>query len=143
MTISYLMNGLKLNMKQITTRTALVTSMKKKIVRMTMLEDAILDLNDMIENHNTENKIAHGQKHVILIDTRLNSMSSDQARKFSSGNEPTKYRYAVAILFDGLAGRIGANSLLNNYKPMVPTQAFDDENSAIQWLENILKINEG
>lgn len=131
-----------MNMNQIITRTAQVTSIKESFVRMTMLEDAILDLNDMIENHDAENKIAHGKKHVILIDTRLNSMSSGEARKFSSGDEPTKYRYAVAILFDGLAGRIGANSLVKNYKPKVPTQSFDDENLAIQWLESTLKMHE-
>lgn len=129
-----------MNMNQIITRTAKVTRIKDNFIRMTMLEDAILDLNDMIDNHAAENKIAHGKKHVILIDTRLNSMSSDEARKFSSGDEPTKYRYAVAILFDGLAGRIGAKSLVKNYKPKVSTQNFDDENSAIQWLENILKM---
>lgn len=129
-----------MNMNQIITRTAQVTSIKESFVRMTMLEDAILDLNDMIENHDAENKIANGKKHVILIDTRLNSMSSSEARKFSSGDDPTRYRYAVAILFDGLAGRIGANSLVKNYKPKVPTQNFDDEKSAIQWLENILKM---
>lgn len=129
-------------MDLITTRTALVTSIKENFVRMTMLEDAILDLNDMIENHNAENKIVNGKKHVILIDTRLNSVSSDEARKFSSGDEPTKYRYAVAILFEGLAGRIIANSLLKNYKPKVLTQNFDDENLAIQWLESVLKMHE-
>lgn len=140
-TIRYLMNRLKLIMNQITTRTALITKLKDNFVRMTMREDAILDLNDMIENHNAENKITNGKQHVVLIDTRLNSMSSDEARKFSSGDEPTKYRYAVAILFEGLPGRIGANSLLKNYKPKVPTQNFDDENSAIQWLESVLESN--
>lgn len=106
-----------------------------------MLEDAILDLNDMIENHNAENQLTNNKPHVVLIDTRLNSMSSDEARKFSSGDDPTKYRYAMAILFDGLAGRIGANSLLNIYKPKVPTQTFNDENKAIEWLESVLKSN--
>jgi hypothetical protein len=129
-------------MDQIRTRTALVTILKENFVRMTMLEDAILDLNDMIENHNAENKIANEKQHVVLIDTRLNSMSSDEARKFSSGNKPTEYRCAVAILFDGLAGRIIANSLIKNYKPLVPTQLFDNEEKAIQWLDSVLKMHE-
>jgi hypothetical protein len=126
-------------MNLITTRTALISTIKENFVRMTMREDAILDLNDMIENHKAENKITDGNQHVILIDTRLNSLSSDEARKFSSGDEPTKYRLAVAILFNGLAGRIGANSLIKIYKPKVSTQIFDDENKAIEWLESILE----
>ena len=126
-------------MNQIITRTARVTRIKDDFIRMTMIEDAILDLNDMIENHNAENKLTNNKPHVVLIDTRLNSMSSDEARKFSSGHEPTKYRYAMAILFDGLAGRIGANSLVKNYKPKVLTQSFDDENKAIEWLDSILE----
>jgi hypothetical protein len=65
-------------------------------------------------------------------------MSSDEARKFTSGSEPTKYRIAVAILFKGLAGRIGANSLVKNYIPKVPTQTFDDETKAIEWLNRML-----
>lgn len=129
-------------MTLITTRTALITSIKENFVKMTMLEDAVLDLNDMIENHNAENKITNGKQHVVLIDTRLNSMSSDEARKFSSGDEPAKYRYAVAILFEGLAGRIGANSLIKNYKPKAPTQIFNDENKAIEWLDSVLKKHE-
>ena len=129
-------------MTQITTRTALITSLKENFVKMTMLEDAILDLNDMIENHNAENQVTNNKPHVVLIDTRLNSMCSVEARKFSSGDEPTKYSYAVAILFDGLAGRIVANSLVKNYKPKVPTQLFNDENKAIEWLDSVLKMNE-
>lgn len=128
-------------MNQISTRTALVSTIKENFVRMTMFENVILDLNDMIENHNAENKLTNNKLHVVLIDTRLNSMSSDEARKFSSGNEPTKYRYAMAILFDGLAGRIGANSLLNIYKPKVSTKVFNDENKAIEWLDSVLESN--
>jgi hypothetical protein len=79
-----------------------------------------------------------GKPHVILIDTRLNSMSSDEARKYSSGLDPTKYRIAVALLFDGLAGRIGANSLINNYHPQVKTQKFSDEKQALNWLQSVL-----
>src|SRR4051812_35333365 len=113
-------------MDQATTRTAHITLVKENFLRMTMAEDAILDLQDMMDNHAAENKVCENKPHVILIDTRANSMSSDEARKFSSGNEPTKYRVAVAILFEGLAGRIGANSLIKNYTPKVPTQQFDD-----------------
>lgn len=126
-------------MKTINTRTAIVTLEKEGFVRMTMLESALLELEDMIANHKAEQTVADGKPHVILIDTRGNSMSSDEARKFSSGEEPTKYRLAVALLFNGLAGRIGANSLINIYQPKVRTEKFIDEQEAIQWLENILK----
>ena len=126
-------------METIKTRTAIISLIKENFVKMTMLEDAILDLNDMIENHNAEIKITNQKKHVILIDTRLNSMSSDDARKFSSGDEPLKYRLAVAILFKGLASRITANSLIKNYNPKVLTQIFNDEHKAIEWLESFLK----
>ncbi len=123
----------------IDTRTAQVFLLKENFVKMVMKEDALLELEDMIENHNAENALTNHKPHVILIDTRSNSMSSDEARKFSSGDEPTKYRIAVAILFDGLSGRIVANSLLNIYHPKVPTQKFTDENEAILWLESMMK----
>lgn len=125
-------------MDQVTTRTAHITVVKENFLRMTMFEDVLLDLQDMKDNHAAENKMARGKSHVILIDTRANSMSSDEARKYSSGSEPTKYRIAVAILFKGLAGRIGANSLIKNYSPKVPTQTFDDEHKAIEWLNCML-----
>src|ERR1700741_4573628 len=124
-------------MSTIQTRTAIIALEKEGFVRITMLEDALLDLGDMIENHNTENKVADGKPHVVLIDTRGNSMSSDEARKFSSGDEPTRYRIAVALLFNGLASRIGANSLINIYQPKVPTEKFINEQDAIQWLESM------
>lgn len=108
---------------------------------MNMLENVILELKDMMDNHDAENEITGGKPHVILINTRLNSMSSDEARKFSSGDIPKKYRVAVAILFEGLPGRIGANSLIKNYQPKVPTQTFDNEQKAIEWLENMLEKN--
>lgn len=125
-------------MNQINTRTAIITLIKKDFVRMNMLENIVLDINDMQENHKAANQINNNKPHVILIDTRLNSMSDDKARKFSSGDIPTKYRYAVAILFEGLAGRIIANSLIKNYNPKVLTQNFDNELMAIKWLNSIL-----
>ena len=125
-------------MNSITTRTAILTLEKHNFVRMAMLEDIYLDLKDMQENHEAENKITNNIPHIILIDTRLNSMSSDEARKFSSGDHPTKYRIAVALLFNGLAGRIGANSLITHYKPKVPTERFNEEIKAIEWLNSML-----
>ena len=120
------------------TRTARITLVKENFIRMTMLEEVMLDLQDMKDNHAMENKVAGGKPHVILIDTRANSMSTDEARKFTSGPEPTKYRIAVAIFFKGLAGRIGANSLVKKYTPKVPTRAFDNEAEAIEWLDDML-----
>lgn len=126
-------------MTSIKTRTAIITLEKENFVRMTMLEEVYLDLKDMQENHEAENKITNNQPHVVLIDTRLNSMSSDDARRFSAGEEPTKYRIAVALLFKGLAGRIGANSMLTVYQPKVMTERFIDEAKAIEWLNTILE----
>jgi hypothetical protein len=126
-------------MNSITTRTAVVTLEKENFVRMTMLEDAYLDLKDMKDNHLAEQEVANYKPHVILIDTRKNSMSSDEARKYTAGEEPVKYRLALALLFKDLPGRIGANSLVNIYQPKVVTEKFSDESRAIEWLENILK----
>ena len=126
-------------MNSITTRTAIVTLEKENFVRMTMLEDVYLDLKDMKDNHLAEQEVANYQPHVILIDTRLNSMSSDEARKFTAGEEPTKYRLALALLFKDLPGRIGANSLINIYQPKVQTEKFNEESKAIEWLDSILK----
>jgi hypothetical protein len=120
------------------TRTARITLVKENFIRMTMLEDVMLELQDMKDNHAMENKVAGGKPHVILIDTRSNSVSSDEARKFTSGHEPTRYRIAMAILFKGLAGRIGANSLIKKYTPKVLTRAFDDEAKAMEWLDKQL-----
>lgn len=125
-------------MDKIITRTATITLIKESFVKMIMHEDAILDLQDMIDNHTAEQEISNGKPHVILIDTRANSMSSDEARRYSSGEKPTHYRIAVALLFNGLAGRIGANSLINLYNPKVPTEKFIDEEKALQWLETFL-----
>ncbi|MBA4240256.1 MAG: hypothetical protein C0448_05995 [Sphingobacteriaceae bacterium] len=125
-------------MKSITTRTAIITLEKENFVRMTMREDVYLDLKDMKDNHLAEQEIASYKPHVILIDTRNSSMSSDEARKYTSGDEPTKYRLALALLFKDLSGRIGANSLINIYQPKVLTEKFEKESEAIKWLDNIL-----
>ncbi len=125
-------------MKSITTRTAIITLEKENFVRMTMREDVYLDLKDMKDNHLAEQKIASYKPHVILIDTRNSSMSSDEARKYTSSDEPTKYRLALAILFKDLSGRIGANSLINIYQPKVLTEKFEKESEAIKWLDDIL-----
>src|SRR4051812_11424315 len=125
-------------MNVITTKTAQIFLLKPGLVKMVMKEDAVLELEDMIENHTAENAVSENQPHAILIDTRLNSMSNDEARKFSSGLVPAQYRIASAILFKGLAGRIGANSLVKNYQPKVPTQTFADEAEALRWLDEML-----
>ncbi|MBI3520114.1 MAG: hypothetical protein HY062_12270 [Bacteroidetes bacterium] len=128
-------------MNSITTRTAIITLEKENFVRMTMLEDVYLELKDMVENHLAEQEIANHKPHVILIDTRLNSMSSDEARKYTAGEEPAKYRLAMALLFEGLSGRIGANSLIHTYQPKVLTEKFSNETEAIEWLDNQLQWN--
>ena len=125
-------------MNSITTRTAIISLEKENFVKMTMLEDVYLDLKDMLDNHLAEQKVANYKPHVILIDTRKNSMSSDEARKYTAGEEPIKYRLALALLFKDLPGRIGANSLINIYKPKVVTKKFSYEFKAIEWLESIL-----
>ncbi|MCE3260693.1 MAG: hypothetical protein K0S12_2334 [Bacteroidetes bacterium] len=126
-------------METIETKTAILSLISENFVRMRMKENAQLELEDMMENHLAEQRITGGRTHVVLIDTRLNSMSSDEARKFSSGDGPIKYRYAVAILFGSLAGRIIANSLLQKYIPKVPTKIFSDEAAAIDWLNSVLR----
>jgi len=126
-------------MKTVETRTATVSLLKENFVKMIMKEDVLLDLDDMKENHEAENIVNDQKPHVVLIDTRNNSVSTDDARKFSTGDEPVKYRIAVAMLFQGLSGRIVANSYLNLYHPKVPTQKFANESEAVAWLEEILE----
>ena len=126
-------------MDPIETRTATVSLIKENFVKMVMKQDVLLDLEDMQENHEAENRINNHQPHVILIDTRNNSISTDEARKFSASEEVAQYRIALAFLFDGLSGRIVANSYLNLYHPKMPTQKFTDEKEAVQWLESILE----
>lgn len=125
-------------MLSIETRTATLYLIKENFVKMVMKEDVILELEDMKENHHAENEINQYKPHVILIDTRNNSISSDEARKYSANEEAAKYRIALAFLFDGLSGRIVANSYMNRYHPKMPTQKFVKENEAIQWLESEL-----
>lgn len=125
-------------MNVIETRTATISLLKENFVKIVMKEDVLLDLHDMKENHHAENDINHHQPHVVLIDTRNNSISSDEARKFSASDEAAKYRLALAFLFDGLSGRIVANSYVNIYHPKMPTQKFTDEKEAIEWLESEL-----
>jgi hypothetical protein len=125
-------------MQTIETKTAYISILKENFVKMEMKENALLELEDMMENHLAEQRITNGRTHVVLIDTRKNSMSSDEARKFSSGDGPIQYRFAVAILFGGLAGRIIANSLLQKYTPRVLTRIFSEEKEAIEWLEEVL-----
>lgn len=126
-------------MDPIETRTATVFLLKENFVKMVMKQDVLLDLADMQENHAAENKINNHQPHVILIDTRNNSISTDEARKFSSSEETAHYRIALAFLFDGISGRIIANSYVNLYQPKMPTQKFTEETQAIQWLESMLE----
>ncbi|MES2568137.1 MAG: hypothetical protein V4565_14785 [Bacteroidota bacterium] len=125
-------------MNSITTRTAIISLEKQNFVRMTMRDQVYLELIDMQENHHAENLLTNHNPHVVLIDTRLNSLSSDEARKFSAGEEPVRYRAAVALLFKGLAGRIGANSMITIYQPKVLTAKFSDETKAIAWLNDKL-----
>ena len=129
-------------MKKITTRIAEISYDKDRIVRMKIFNDAEIELEDAIQNHEATCALTNGEKHLVLVDGRSNIGVSKEARAFAAQKRENDKRIAEAFIVTSTANKLVGNFYINFNKPAVPTKIFSSEEKALEWLESLLYLTE-
>ena len=79
-------------------------------------------------------------KHIILVETGLDTSISKEAREFASKPESNEMTEATAVIVKSLAHRIIINFIINlTHQQTMKMKMFDDKQKAINWLLSFKK----
>lgn len=79
-------------------------------------------------------------KHLVLVETGLDSSISKEAREFASKPESNEMTAATAVIVKSLAHRIIINFIINfTHQQTMKMKLFDDKQKAINWLLSFKK----
>ena len=129
-------------MKTIQTKVATFSyNSNERLLRMTILEGAEIELENAIQNYETAQSLTSDTKHLLLVDAHANVYISKEARAYSAELKPNS-PIAMAIVVTSTANRLIGNFYINFNKPKVPTKIFSTEDKAIEWLKGYLYLTE-
>jgi hypothetical protein len=114
---------------------AFQTFMKDDICYTVVKPGMVISLEDAQENTKAVSKISHDTIVPILVDLRLINHISKEARDHFSMRERKAGVNAIAMVVKSPVSKVIGNFFLGLNKPMVPTQMFNTESSALKWLE--------
>jgi hypothetical protein len=78
-------------------------------------------------------------KYFAIIDTTAPYDSSVEARNFYAESDYSKHRYADAFVVNSLPMRLLVNFFIAFNKPKIPSKMFNNEESALQWINSLKK----
>lgn len=104
-------------------------------------EDAVVELEHVIENKKARERIQRGKKMLVLGDIRKVWSVTKEAQDYLSSKEVTDLNIAMAILTKSLTTVLLANFFITFNKPAVPTKLFKSEEKAIKWLRSFKNDN--
>jgi hypothetical protein len=114
------------------------------IIRLEVKADAEIETEDaqkIIQAFHRLMIISDKDKFLLLSDARLLHSASAGSRKLFSSDVITRHIRANAIIVDSLPVRLIANFFISFHKPKSPTQIFNTEQEAIQWLKGFEKLS--
>jgi hypothetical protein len=129
-------------MKTIQTKVAYFSyDSRSRILRMKIMEDASIEVEDAIQNYEAASALTNGEKHLLLVDAQANVYISKETRIYSAQTKPNS-PLAMALIVNSTANRLIGNFYINFNKPKVPTKLFPTEEKALKWLEEFLYLTE-
>ena len=120
--------------KTISTRCAVFDLIEDGILRVRLLENAEIDIDESKLMQKKSLSMTQGKKFVVLIDARAEVVVSRESREWGSTEEGQKNLIAQAIVVNTLANRIVGNFIIKFHKPIAKTALFTDERNALAWL---------
>ncbi len=107
-----------------------------KILRMRVLEGAVIDLMQAKMITESMQRLAEGKRIPVLIDGRHNYTWDKDAQEYIAQN--SGFRIATALITDNAVIRILSNSYSKVFKPSYPLKIFSNEEKAIKWLRSFI-----
>ncbi|MCW3070417.1 MAG: hypothetical protein JWO44_307 [Bacteroidetes bacterium] len=125
-------------MNKITTRTAeLSYDANSRILRIKIIEGSEIELADALQNHEATKILTKNERHLVLVDGRVNLSVSREARNYAASKDH-EGAIASAMIITSTANKLIGNFYINVNKPVIPTKIFSSEEKAIEWLEGFL-----
>ena len=78
-------------------------------------------------------------KYFAIVDTTAPYDSTLESRNFYAESDYSKYRYADAFIVNSLPMRLLVNFFIAFNKPKIPSKMFNNEESAIEWINSLKK----
>lgn len=107
------------------------------IVKIVLGDDDELSVQDIIDHREIVDHMVNGHAYCILVITGERTRATEEGRNYAAKNLPVG-RLAEAIIIRSLPVRIMGNFYLKFHKPGIPTRLFDDERTAMKWLNEVL-----
>lgn len=96
---------------------------------------------DQLKAHNeiVKSEFSHMHPIISLVDSRKIRNSSKEVRDYGAKETDIAATAAVAVIVGSMLNRIAMNLFLTFSKPQYPIKAFNDEVTALKWLEQYKK----
>lgn len=124
----------------VSTKTATISFIEDGILRIKLLENSEIDLEESKAMHKITREITKGENFVVLIDACSRVVVSRESREWGSSPEILKNTLAQAIVVDSLANKLIGNFIIQFHKPIAKTRLFSNEPEAIAWLREQKRV---
>lgn len=122
--------------ESITDRASTIEFLDNDIIFIKLKDDIQIEVEDSKKQYLfLKSKFDGIHKHLILVESGVDTSISKEAREFSSKPESNEMTKATAVIVKSLAHRIIINFLIKlTHQQTMKMKMFDDKQSAINWL---------
>lgn len=122
--------------ESITDRASTIEFWDNDIIFIKLKDDIQIEVEDSKKQYLfLKSKFDGVHKHLILVESGVDTSISKEAREFSSKPESNEMTKATAVIVKSLAHRIIINFLIKlTHQQTMKMKMFDDKQSAINWL---------
>lgn len=122
--------------ESITDRASTIEFWDNDIIFIKLKDDIQIELEDSKKQYLfLKSKFDGINKHLILVESGLDTSISKEAREFSSKPESNEMTKATAVIVKSLAHRILINFIIKlTHQQTMKMKMFDDKQKAIDWL---------
>lgn len=121
-------------LNEIVFKFAKVQLLSNQIIRLEMFDDVVIDVKECREMNNAIGELSDGKEALVLMVPGQSTHFTPESRDFSASPEGQRFTTADAMVVFNLGQRILISFYLKFNKPPKPSQAFNTEEHAIEWL---------
>ena len=129
------MHLVEIRMNKVRTSVAEMFIDEDGILQIKMLEGVHITLEKVKEYYEASCQLTKFSKVLVMVDNTLDYTITDEAKKYSAGEEASRNKIAIAVISNSIANKLAANLYIKFYKPIVPTKMFSDKSAALKWLK--------
>ncbi|MGL4598636.1 MAG: hypothetical protein ACRCYO_14055 [Bacteroidia bacterium] len=121
--------------KEALTSTISMSFSEDKILRITIFQNAHIDLEEAKANYAASGRMTGDEAVVVLVDARNDYTVTRRAQEYASTQ--AHLRIGTAVISENPFSRLLTNLYMLIFRPASPVRLFLSEESALEWLEEI------